>query len=869
MTGSTTTATIQIARREWQIAFAGPTASIFLAAFAAASTVLAFEVGGLFEAGLAELTAWFQFLPWLLCVFAPALTMSAWSGERREGSLEYLLGLPVSPVALALGKFLTCWLLSVLALVVVLPLWLMVGLLGPVDHGATLATLVGAVLVCGAAVSVSLAASTRAGNQSVAFMLGAAACIILTAPGLPGVEAGLAALAGAPLASAARGMTLLGQFEGLQRGVIDAATVIYCIGMMVAGVAITAALITPSPGRAAGSKGPGRLVTRSFLPALVIGIILAFSGIALLARVAMPGVRLDATEARLYTLSPATRAVLDGLDTPVDVTLYIPASNAGLDPAYVSYAGRVQDLLGAYARQSGGRVRLDIQRVTPFSQAEDRALEAGLVPLDSTAGGPPGWFGLTLVNAVDQMVSIPSLDPATEGRLEYDITAGLVRLQQDMPPAIAVLSDLPWLFASTPGEPRGRAVAPVAMALAERYPVAVLAPDFDAIPEETGVLVIAQPFELTPWQSWLVDQFVMRRGRVVMALDPALSTGRDVGGRAVLGEALADLLDGWGLAVSERATADRDGALPVQSIIGGRSAIVPHPFYFAIPQAGLSQSDPVTASLSAGVHFATAGAVSLKPGSTLRLEPLATTSARSRAFPASFVLSGAGPEQVLADWARSDGPTVIGARITGILQSATAALPPPPAPDGATAPPQPVLQQSEAPVMLYLFGDADFLYDGLYQGQSGPIADNEALFLNVIDALAGGAQLADVRSRPVRARRLEVIDRLRNRSQSQLLEEQRALEVRVAELDRQLTGQRGGEITTAGEAGEAGFRRELIAARQRLRTLQTATGRQIGMVRTGMIAVCAGLVPVAWLGLGFGLFWQRQRTARRQLEALA
>ena len=258
--------------------------------------------------------------------------------------------------------------------------------------------------------------------------------------------------------------------------------------------------------------------------------------------------------------------------------------------------------------------------------------------------------------------------------------------------------------------------------------------------------------------------------------------------------------------------------------------VVPHPFYFAIPQSGLSQTDPVTAPLRAGVHFATAGAVSLKPGSALQLEPLATTSPQSRAFPAGFALSGAGPEQVLADWPRQDGPTVIGARIRGILPSATAGQPPPPAPDGAPPESGPPLQRSTGPVTIYLFGDADFLYDGLYQGQTGAVADNEALLLNGVDALAGGAQLAQIRSRPVRP---------------------------GPQTPR----------TANPQTGEAGFRRELIAARQRLRTLQTATDRQIGMIRTGMIVVCAGLVPAAWLGLGFGLFWRRQRRARLQWES--
>jgi ABC-2 type transport system permease protein len=851
---------LAVARRELRLAFAAPTAGVFLAAFSAISVLMAFEIGGLFEAGLAELTAWFQFLPWLLCIFAPALTMSAWAGERRDGSLDGLLALPVTSAALVVGKFLAHWLLSMLGLLVVLPLWLMVALLGPMDHGAHLATLAGACLTCGAYVGISLAAGARAANQVVAFVLSALACVLLTALGLPAVGGLLQGLAGDPGLEAARSLALLSQFDGVQRGAIEASTLVYFFALISAALAIAILLIGD---RRAGFPARVPLQQRLHVPLAVLGLITLFVGVTMIGRASVSGWRIDATASKTFTLSQATKEVLAGLDTPVDVTLFVPASADGLDPALGAYATRVQDTLRTYARQSGRRLRFDVVAVAPFSEAEDRALEAGIEQLQSpTPGGTPGYFGMTLTNTIDQMAVIPFLEPGQEARLEYQITSALVRLQQEVPPRIAVLSSLPWLYGLDAAGQTGAPVAPVARALSDAYPVSVLAEDFDQIPAGTSVLFIAQPFELTPSQSFAVDQFLMRQGRLLLALDPALSAARDVGGRPVAGLALADLLAGWGITVDTRATADRENALPVQAMIDGRSMIVPDPLYFQVPRSGLSGSDPVTAGLDAGLHFATAGSVSVSASSGLDLSPLATTSPASRTFDARFVLQSPGPDQILADWPISTGQTTIAARLTGPVTSAFAGSPSPPPNAGSTTQSQ-RLNRSTDDTLIYLVGDADFLYDGLYVGETGPVADNEAFVLNMIDTLAGGAQLASIRSRPVRARRMEVVDAINSRSQTQLLEEQRQLEVRVADLTAQIT------VAGANQASPGqieAFRRDLLAARQRLRSLQTASSNQVGAIKTGMMVVGAGLVPFGWLGFSLWIYRRRSRRARRVLS---
>lgn len=226
-------------RRELASYLGTPTAYVFVAAFLAATSLFAFQIGGLFEAGRADLQIFFQFHPWLYLIFMPALAMRAWADETRSGTLETLLAIPVPTFALVLGKFMAAWTIAGISLILTFPLWIALSWLGPVDHGATLATYFGSFLMAGAYLALGTAFSSVTSNQVVAFVLGVFVAFVFTAAGLPIVGDTLAGLAGPWANHVLASFSILDQFDGLNRGVIEARAIFYFTSFIGAWLAVT------------------------------------------------------------------------------------------------------------------------------------------------------------------------------------------------------------------------------------------------------------------------------------------------------------------------------------------------------------------------------------------------------------------------------------------------------------------------------------------------------------------------------------------------------------------------------------------------------------------------------------------------------
>ena len=160
-----------ITRREFSSFFATPVAYVFIAIFLMLSGVFTFFIGNLYERGQADLIPFFNFHPWLYLFLVPAMAMRSWAEERKSGSIELLMTLPVSIGEAVLGKFLAAWFILALSLILTFPLWLSVNYLGQPDNGIILAAYIGSWLMSGAFLAISTCMSAFTRNQVVAFIL--------------------------------------------------------------------------------------------------------------------------------------------------------------------------------------------------------------------------------------------------------------------------------------------------------------------------------------------------------------------------------------------------------------------------------------------------------------------------------------------------------------------------------------------------------------------------------------------------------------------------------------------------------------------------------------------------------------------------
>ncbi len=216
-----------IARRELASYFATPVAYVFIVIFLALAGALTFYMGGLYERGEADLQPFFAFHPWLYLFLVPAVSMRLWSEERKTGSIELLLTLPVSMGQAVLGKFLAAWLFVGIALALTFPVWISVNYLGSPDNGVILASYVGSFLMAGGFLAVGACLSAASRNQVVAFILTVVVCFLLLLAGFPLVLDFARAFLPEVLVDAVAGLSFMTHFSAISKGVLDVRDILF------------------------------------------------------------------------------------------------------------------------------------------------------------------------------------------------------------------------------------------------------------------------------------------------------------------------------------------------------------------------------------------------------------------------------------------------------------------------------------------------------------------------------------------------------------------------------------------------------------------------------------------------------------------
>src|SRR5450432_46664 len=178
---------ITIAKREMSGYFASPVAYVFIVIFLLLIGFFTFMVGAFFDRGQASLMSFFAWHPWLYLFLVPAVGMRMWSEERRLGTIELLLTMPITPWQAIVGKFLASWLVLALALALTFPIVITVNYLGHPDNGVILASYAGSLMLSGAYLSVSAMTSAITRNQVVSFIVSLVICLFLSLAGWPPV----------------------------------------------------------------------------------------------------------------------------------------------------------------------------------------------------------------------------------------------------------------------------------------------------------------------------------------------------------------------------------------------------------------------------------------------------------------------------------------------------------------------------------------------------------------------------------------------------------------------------------------------------------------------------------------------------------
>lgn len=232
-----------IFKRELMSYFTTPLAYIFIIIFLVLSGVFSFYLGNFFERGQADLNSFFMFHPWLYLFFIPALSMRLWAEERKAGTIELLLTLPISVIDAVLGKFLAAWAFTSIALFLTFPMWITVNYLGNPDNLVILAGYLGSLLMAGAFLAIGSCLSALTKNQVIAFIVTAVVCFAFVLSGYPLVLDFFSGWAPSIIVDTISFFSFLTHFEALSKGVIDIRNLIYFASLIIFWLFATTVLI--------------------------------------------------------------------------------------------------------------------------------------------------------------------------------------------------------------------------------------------------------------------------------------------------------------------------------------------------------------------------------------------------------------------------------------------------------------------------------------------------------------------------------------------------------------------------------------------------------------------------------------------------
>lgn len=218
---------IAVLKRELGGYFFTPVAYVFIVIFLLLTGVFTFQLGGFFERGQADLRPFFDFHPWLYLFLVPAVSMRLWAEERKQGTLELLMTLPIPLAAAVVGKFLAAWAFCGIALAMTFPMWITVNYLGRPDNGAIAAGYLGSFLMAGGFLAIGSLVSSLTRNQVIAFVGSVVICLGFLLAGFGPVTSAFTAWAPQAVIDAVASFSFFTRFESLSKGVIDARDLLF------------------------------------------------------------------------------------------------------------------------------------------------------------------------------------------------------------------------------------------------------------------------------------------------------------------------------------------------------------------------------------------------------------------------------------------------------------------------------------------------------------------------------------------------------------------------------------------------------------------------------------------------------------------
>ena len=605
------------------------------------------------------------------------------------------------------------------------------------------------------------------------------------------------------------------------------------------------------------------LNNKNKLPLIFLLAIISFLSFNVLNKNFFKNLRFDLTRYNVYTLSDGTKSILKSIKEPLDFKLFYTKQIGDLNPVYQIYYDRVKEILEQYVLLSNNKIKLKILNPKPFSDEEDKAVEYGLQGAEIMAG-VYGYFGLIATNSTDDEEKIIFFQPDRSPFLEYDLSKIVTNLANPNRRIVGLYTDLPMLGTFNPlAKSEAAAAAPpwaVYNQMKEFFEIKRIHEKTRSIPDDLELLMLVHPKKIPDRLIYMIDQFVLRGGKLLVFIDPNSETesfspdADQINGSN--SSYLSELLEKWGVELAKnKVVGDLLSARRVEIGASDQPSVTDYLAWLDIKKDHMDDTHQATSKVQR-LTFATSGFLkNNKKNNKINFKRLVWSTTQSMQIDVSEVISP-DPTTLLRNFVPSNEELTLVAEIKGSFLTNF--------PDGP-----PVtnrkddfdknkhINESIKPTTLVVLADADMLYDEywLKYEQSGevlPIANNADFTVNLLEYLNGTEDLIGLRGKGVSSVPFIKVEKIQKEAEQKFRSKEQELLEKLNNYQSKLENiQKGsGEdeentLLTKEENLEIDkFREEMIFVRSELRKVQNALRKDIEKLDSTLKFFNIFLVPI-------------------------
>jgi ABC-2 type transport system permease protein len=869
--------------RDLRLYFSNPTGYVFITLFIFLSAAAAFWQESFFLSNLANLDQLNRLFPYLLLVFAPAITMGVWADEKRQGTDELLLTLPATDLEIALGKYLSALGIYTAALVLSLSHVIVLFWLGNPDIGLMISNYLGYFLIGAAFIATGMLASLLSPSATIAYILGAILCSLFVYLG------GIVGVLGESAESAVGGMTVYEYFGDFASGVVSLSGLLYFVSVVATMLYLAVTLLGRRhwPREADGYRMWVHVAVRSV--ALIVAVI-AFNAL-----VDRTSVRLDLTAERLHSLSNETRQIIKALPDNRPVLLQAFISPEVPEP-YVQTRSNLFGFLREIDAMGGDRVQVLVHDTEPFSEeARDAREKFGILPRQIAGVGARAqvtdvFLGVAVTSGAEEDV-IEFFDRGLP--TEYEITRSIRVVSGTTRKKVGVLNTQAQLFGGFDFNTfQSRPSWPVVDELKKQYDVVQISAT-DSIAEDLDGLLVALPSSLPQEEMDVLLGYIQAGNPTMLLVDPLPVVNIGLSPSEQSGANVNPFMRNQG--PPPKPKGNIGAFMNVLGIAWNSSQVIwdaynPHPSLASLPPEivfiGEGNQNPESFNrqfeASAGLQelvLLFPGTITAARGSAYTFEPIVRSGTVAGSVDYSELVQRTffGTQLVTRNRPRYNSGVdyVFGAHVRSS-----------PEPADTTSP--------SAGVNIVVISDLDFISDQFFEirrrGIEGLNFDNITLFLNCMDMLVGDDSFIALRNRRVKHRTLRSVEartreftvkraeeerQAESEAQVALSQAQQRLDEKVAEVrQRSDLDDQAKQIMTRNlqevENRKLEALRTVIEAERdaKIQGSQESTEQQIRRIQSNIKTFAGLLPPIPIFAMGIVIFLRRRKREREGAAAV-